>query len=100
MTDDLATKLNTAGAFDTPWIKEQLLNWDAVKEQQKADFMEHMYHCAGRQYKDHPMHSLYTGLWHDFCIKEAGPTCRDKFFDMVDAIRLYEQGKLEAVSMS
>ena len=97
MTDDLAKKLNTAGAFDTPWLKEQLLNWDASAEQKKANFMEHMYHCAGRQDPSHPMHALYTGLYHDFCIKEAGPFCRNHYFEMLDAMRLYEESKLQPV---
>ncbi len=41
MTDDLLTKINTAGAFDTPWLKEQLRNWDASAELRKAQFMDH-----------------------------------------------------------
>lgn len=99
MTDDLATKLNTAGAFDSPWLKEQLRNWNLVEEQKKSDFMEHMYTCVGRHDSTHPMHGLYTGLWHDFCVREAGPHCRDKFFEMVEAVRLYEEGKLQPVSV-
>jgi hypothetical protein len=94
MTTDLKTKLNTAGAFDTPWLKEQLLRWDAKAEQRKADFTEHMYRCSNRTDPAHPMHSLYTGLWHDFCIREAGPIMRDRFFEMMEAIDLYEQGLL------
>ncbi len=43
MTEDLKKKLNTAGSFDGPWLKNQLRNWDVGFEQQKADFMEHMY---------------------------------------------------------
>jgi len=57
MTDDLEKKLNTAGAFDSPWLKEQLRNWDTKTEQKKANFMEHMYQCSGRA------NGLYTGLW-------------------------------------
>lgn len=95
MTEDLAKKLNTAGAFDPPWLKEQLKNWNTKDEQKKADFLEHMYKCAGRQDPAHPMHSLYTGLWQDFCLKEAGPFCRNHYFDMLEAVRLYEEGKLE-----
>jgi hypothetical protein len=95
MTDDLAKKLKTAGAFDTPWLKEQLRNWSVVAEQQKADFMEHMYECSGRQYKDHPMHGLYTGLWQDFCIREAGPKCRDDYFKRLEFIKDLNEGKLE-----
>ena len=34
-------------------------------------FQNHMYKCAGRDNPDHPMHGLFTGLWHDFCINEA-----------------------------
>lgn len=92
MTDDLATKLNTAGAFDTPWLKEQLQNWDVVSEQKKSDFMEHMYRCSGRT------NGLYTGLWQDFCIREAGPAMRERYFEMMEAVRLYEEGLLEPIS--
>lgn len=96
MTEDLAKKLNTAGAFDTPWLKEQLHNWSVAAEQKKADFMEHMYRCSGRQDPAHPMHALYTELWQDFCIKEAGPIMRERYFEMMEAVRLYEEGKLQA----
>jgi hypothetical protein len=98
MTDDLAKKLRTAGAFDTPWLKEQLRNWSVVAEQKKADFTEHMYQCSGRQHKAHPMHGLFTGLWQDFCIREAGPVMRDRYFEMVEAVRLYEEEQLKLVS--
>jgi hypothetical protein len=33
-------------------------------------------------------------------MKEAGPFARNKYFDMMEAVRLYEEGKLEAVPMS
>lgn len=95
MTEDLAQKLKTAGAFDSPWLKEQLLNWDHEEEQRKADFMEHMYHCAGRQDPSHPKHSLYTGLWQDFCVKEAGPVMRNYYFQMLAAVEIYEKAKAE-----
>ena len=97
MTDDLVKKLNTAGAFDTPWLKEQLLAWSVPAEQRKADFMEHMYQCSGRQDKSHPMHALYTGLWQDFCVREAGPVMRNQYFEMMEAVRLYEESKLQSV---
>ena len=74
---------------------EILRTWDTQAEQRKSDFMEHMYHCAGRQNPSHPQHGLYTGLWQDFCIKEAGPFARDKYFDMQEAIHLYEAGQLQ-----
>ena len=92
MIDDLAKKLNTSGAFDTPWLKEQLENWDVVAEQKKADFTEHMYRCSGRT------NGFYTGLWQDFCICEAGPIMRQRFFEMMEAVRLYEEGLLEPIS--
>jgi len=77
---------------------QDILNaWSVTKEQQKADFMEHMYHCAGRQYSSHPLHGLYTGLWQDFCIKEAGPLMRERYFEMMEAVRLYEEGRLQAL---
>ena len=74
-----------------------LNNWSVTKEQQKADFMEHMYHCSGRQNPNHPLHGLYTGLWQDFCIEEAGPLMRERYFEMMEAVRLYEEGRLALV---
>jgi hypothetical protein len=89
MTEDLAKKLKTAGAFDTPWLKEQLANWDTTAEQRKADFMEHMYRCSGRT------NGLYTGLWQEFAIKEAAPYCRDEYFRRLEFVRDLEAGKFE-----
>jgi hypothetical protein len=85
MTDDLAKKLRTAGAFDPPWLKEQLRNWNVAAEQKKADFMEHMYQCSGRT------NGLYTGLWKNFCLTEAGPIMRDRYYEMLEAVRLYDE---------
>ena len=77
---------------------DYLAGWDVKKEQQKADFMEHMYHCSGRANCGPGVVGLYTGLWQEFCIKEAGPIMRDRYFEMMEAVRLYEEGKLEPVS--
>lgn len=78
---------------------QQILNsWSVVKEQQKVEFMEHMYQCAARQNKDHPMHGLYTGLWQDFCITEAGPAMRDQYFDFKAAVEEYEKNLKEVQS--
>lgn len=75
---------------------QQILNnWSVVKEQQRADFLEHMYKCSGRQNRNHPMHGLYTGLWQDFCVNEAGPVMRDQYFEMLEAVRLYEESQLQ-----
>lgn len=53
---------------------------DPKFEQQKAEFMEHMYQCSGRN------NGLYTGLWKDFCMNEAGPYCRNLFFERKQAM--------------
>lgn len=90
MTEDLVKKLNTAGGFDSPWLREQLTNWDYKAELRKAEFMEHMYQCSGRQDKTHPMYALYTGLWQDFCINEAGPYCRDDYFKRLEFVKEFE----------
>jgi hypothetical protein len=63
---------------------DYLANWNVVEEQRKADFMEHMYKCSGRT------NGLYTGLWEEFCIKEAGPYCRNMYFERLEAIAQYE----------
>lgn len=102
MNKELLKKLNTTGAFDTPWLKEQLQNWNVVDEQKKADFMEHMYKCSGRDDKKvkHPDQGLYTGLWKTFCLYEAGPLMREKYFEMKEAIRRFEAGELEPTFIS
>ena len=89
MTEDLVKKLNTAGAFDTPWLKEQLESWDVKAEQKKADFMEHMYQCSART------NGLYTGLWEAFALGEAAPYCRDEYFRRLEFVRNLEAGKFE-----
>lgn len=77
---------------------DYLKGWDVDAEQRKADFMEHMYQCSGRAKMGPGMVGLYTGLWADFCVREAGPIMRDKYFEMLEAVRLYEEGKLQPVS--
>lgn len=77
---------------------DYLVGWDAKAEQRKADFMEHMYQCSGRANAGPGVIGLYTGLWEQFCLREAGPVLRDRYFEMMDAVRLYEEGKLEPIS--
>lgn len=98
MTEDLVAKLNTAGAFDSPWLKEQLRNWNVTAEQKKADFLEHCYQCSGRDQGPPGVKGLYTGLWQNFCITEAGPAMRERYFEMMDAIRQFEESKLQQVT--
>jgi len=43
--------------------------------------MEHLYACSGRT------NSLFTGLWQEFCLKEAGPYCRNLWRERQDAIK-------------
>lgn len=68
-----------------------LKNWDATKEQQKADFMEHLYQCY------RPANCCYTGLWERFLHEEAGPFGRDIYFQRLQAVREFEIAKLEYV---
>ena len=79
---------------------DYLAGWDVAAEQRKADFMEHMYQVSGRHQGPPGVKGLYTGLWEQFCIREAGPAMRDKWFEMMEAVRLYEEGKLDPVGMS
>lgn len=58
-------------------------------EQRKADFMEHMYRCSGRQ------DGLYSGLWQEFCIREAGPYCREDYFRRLQFVKDLEEGKFK-----
>ena len=77
---------------------DYLAGWDVNAEQRKADFIEHMYQCSGRANAGPGVVGLYTGLWQNFCLREAGPIMRDRYFEMMEAVRLYEEGKLEPVS--
>lgn len=54
-----------------------------TREQQKADFMEHLFEV----YK--PSNNCYTGLWERFCISEAGPYCRDMYYERLNALKEY-----------
>jgi hypothetical protein len=81
---EMLKKLNTTGAFDTPWLKHQLATWSVTQEQEKADFMEHLYQV----YK--PASHTFTGLWEKFCILEAGPIMRERYFEVLQAIEEYE----------
>ena len=58
-------------------------------------FQQHMYNCAGRQHPDHPMHGLFTGLWHDFCLNEAGKAQRDMWFDRMEFVQKVESGEIK-----
>jgi hypothetical protein len=58
-------------------------------------FQQHMYNCAGRQNPDHPMHGLFTGLWHDFCLNEAGKAQRDGWFDRMEFVQKVESGEIK-----
>lgn len=70
---------------------DYLAGWDVKAEQRKVDFMEHMYQCSGRANGSPGVVGLYTGLWQDFCLKEAGPFCRDMYFDRLQAVKEYEE---------
>lgn len=70
---------------------DYLAGWDVAVEQRKADFMEHMYQCSGRANAGPGVVGLYTGLWQNFCLREAGPIMRDRYFEMLEAVRLYDE---------
>lgn len=68
-----------------------LIGWDIKEQEKRASFMEHMYNCSGRADPLHPQHGLYTNLWKDFCIKEAGYAMRDMWFDRMDFLKDLEE---------
>ena len=65
------------------------------ENKRRVIFMDHMFKCAGRDNPDHPMHALYTGLWHDFCINEAGRAQRDMWFDRMEFVKKVESGEIK-----
>jgi len=52
---------------------------DPIKEQQKADFMDHIYDVY------QPGNGLYTGLWEKFK-DEAAVHCRNEYFQKLKFI--------------
>lgn len=71
---------------------DYLNKWNVKAEQRKAEFMEHMYKCSGRT------NGLYTGLWQEFCLNEAGFYCRDLFFERQEAIKKFIQEQEAALT--
>ena len=64
-----------------------------IEQDKRTAFMTHLYHAYGRSNPDHPMHGFYSGLWQEFCLKEAGHIVREIFFERLEAVRLYEENK-------
>ena len=64
------------------------------ENERRVIFMKHMYKCSGRDNPDHAMHGLYTGLWHDFCINEAGLPQRDLWFERMQFVKDVEDKKI------
>ena len=68
-------------------MSNNLTGWNTKAEQQKADFIDHIYDC----YK--PGNGLYTGLWKRFCLEEAGPYCRIMFFERLEGLQKFIEGQ-------
>jgi len=75
----------------------QNLDWKFWLEEnnRRVIFQDHMYKCAGRDNPDHPMHALFTGLWHDFCLNEAGIAQRNMWFDRMQFVQDVADGKVK-----
>jgi len=63
--------------MDTP----DLVGWDINEQNKRTIFMQHMYERSGRT------NGLLTGLWQEFCLKEAGPYCKEMWFEQQRAIK-------------
>lgn len=82
--------LRRMAMFEMRYDYETILrNWSVKKEQQKADFMEHIYQCY------QPSNHCYTGLWQRFCLEEAGAACRNDHFarlEFIDSLKDLDNG--------
>ena len=58
-------------------------------------FQNHMYKCAGRDNPEHEKHGLFTGLWEDFCLNEAGIAQRDQWFERMQFVQDVKDGKIK-----
>ena len=72
--------------FSPEWLEEN---------NRRIVFQTHMYNCSGRSNPDHPMHGLFTGLWEDFCLNEAGIAQRDQWFDRMQFVQDVKEGKIK-----
>ena len=75
----------------------QNLDWKFWLEEnnRRVIFQNHMYRCAGRDHPDHPMHGLFTGLWYDFSLNEAGIAQRNMWFDRMQFVQDVADGKVK-----
>jgi len=64
------------------------------ENKRRVIFMDHMYKCSGRQDPKHAMHGLYTGLWTEFCLNEAGPVQRNLWFERMQFVQDVKEGKI------
>ena len=78
---------NKADQMGTPEWREE--------NNRRVFFQNHMYRCAGRDNPDHPMHGLFTGLWQDFCLNEAGKAQRDMWFERIEFIQKVQSGEIK-----
>lgn len=81
---------NKKDEFGTPEWREE--------NNRRVFFQTHMYKCAGRDNPDHPMYGLFTGLWNDFCLNEAGIAQRDMWFERIEFIQKVERGEIKLES--
>lgn len=73
---------------------DYLAGWNLKEQQLRADFMNHMYECSGRT------NGLFTGLWQEFCLKEAGPYCRNMWRQQQDAIKEFIEHEKQRKSVN
>jgi hypothetical protein len=62
-----------------------LTSWDIEEQQKRSDFMEHLYQV----YK--PDNHHFTGLWKKFCLEEAGPYCRNEYFERLRFVENFQK---------
>lgn len=62
-----------------------LIGWNVEEQQRRADFMEHLYQV----YK--PENHHFTGLWKRFCLNEAGPHCREEYFERLKFLKAFQE---------
>ena len=63
--------------------------WNAEQENRKALFIDFLYQRSGRT------NGLFTGLWENFCMTEAGPVMREDFFKRLQFIEDVRTGKIK-----
>jgi hypothetical protein len=63
------------------WEQNYMSDFDQLEQGIRTHFMEVLYQHSGRANPEHEMHGIFTDLWQDFCLNEAGFFARGQYYE-------------------